>query len=223
MASIESVGAAMTREHPDPRTPGEFQISLEQDFDASDYSVRATAASNVAILYKLSRDVDFQIRHYVAINASTSAEILDYLGRDLDDEELLIAVANHPNTSFDILRKLAHDPRSTIRSTVARRTNISMDLLAELALDIDEHVRWLVACQYANSSVTLLFQFASDSSQIVRSQVAQYAATPSELLSKLARDSSITVRRAVAGNMATPAELLAELTQTLNGRFGGRW
>jgi len=123
--------------------------------------------------------------------------------------------AQNPDTSPEILAKLADDDELTIRCDVARNPNTPPKILAKLANDDDKNVR----CDIARTESTppeILAKLADDDDEGVRSRVARNPSTPPEILAKLADDDSAEVRKELARNKKAPSEIKAKLASVLH-------
>lgn len=112
-------------------------------------------------------------------------------------------IAESDSTSSEILKQLASDLDSGIRSTVASNPATPIEVLKQLATDSCDFARAQVALNI-NTPPEVLEQLAADSEFGVRAQVASNVNTPPEVLEQLATDPSELVRGQVAHNINTP-------------------
>lgn len=174
-------------------------------------------------LYKIAQDIN------------TSADVLHELAL-MDDIDILIDVAYHPNISAKTLKLLSLHNCSEIRVAIADNPNCPIDVLLNI-LSKDTNPSVLnVSTQtltklFKNCSIELLRQLAENtnstpvilnalynyekSSDIpgLRIFLAEHHNTPTGLLYKLSKDEDMNVRAAVAANRNSPLKLLVDLSQ----------
>ena len=189
------------------------------------HNVGGNPSTSLKILELLSKDHRALVRGIVAVNPNSSLEILVHLSQDvsffIQDEvaEVMMALAESPSTSPQILEKLAHieDLRdgksgSNIRCRVAENPSTPPATLNALSRDKDFQVLWGVAIN-PSSSHTILEMLSLDEDHYVREYVAKNPKLNQSILEKLSRDTEEGVRISVAGNPNTTPEVLATLAK----------
>jgi len=167
----------------------------------------AHATSDPARLRELAGDPE--LRHRVARNRHTPAELLLALAAD-PDPEVRLGVAENTAAPPDALGRLATDSDAEVRGAVAEHAPLPAELLLALAGDPDPEVRATIAAHDAVPG-DLLVRLAGDDAAIVRAQLAVRPDLPSELLRQLASDPDPEVVDHAASNPALPGDLLAAL------------
>jgi hypothetical protein len=144
---------------------------------------------------------------------TTDQTILDTLISHRDSD-VLIAIAENPNTSASCLEILSKNRiwGWRIHPKVAQHKNTSAKCLAILAKVEDYDVRRKIAANM-NTPPDALDILSRDSDCLVRLVVAENANTPPDALDILSRDSEFTVRCNVASNLSTPIEVLEKLSK----------
>lgn len=189
------------------------------------HNVGGNPSTSLKILELLSKDHRALVRGVVAVNPNSSLEILVHLSQDvsffIQDEVavMMMALAESPSTSPQILEKLAHIEdlrdgwsRSNIRCRVAENPSTPPATLNALSRDKD----WLVLCGVAinpSSSHTILEMLSLDEGHYVRESVAKNPKLNQSILEKLSRDTWSDVRISVAKNPNTTAQVLATLAK----------
>ncbi len=100
------------------------------------------------------------------------------------NEKIRLLVACNPNTSVDMLNKLAENRDQAVRRAVACNPNISIDMLNKLSTDQDYGVRRTVA-RHPNTSSDILNKLAGDEVYYIRHDVARHPNTSSDILNKI--------------------------------------
>ena len=131
-------------------------------------------------------------------NPRTSSEVLDHLANATLDIDIWYALAQHPNLSENVMRRLAESPNYYIRQGVAFNENIPQDLLLQLSEDEDDYVRYGVA-KNPKTPVDVLIKLSDNPGWRTRHGVAENPNTPLDVLEKLCWDSVGDVRE-VASN-----------------------
>jgi len=83
-------------------------------------------------------DEAYGVRHGVAANPSTPAEVLAQLARD---REVRWEVAQNPSPPAEVLSQLIEDEDRGVRSRVAHNPNAPVEALTSLTVDEDKWVR----------------------------------------------------------------------------------
>jgi len=113
---------------------GERKMRLEQR------KYLASTSKDPAILEKLSKDSEADIRLYVARNVDTPVQILQALTDD-PEESVRHGVALNGVSTPEILLKLSADANAFVRNKVAGHLNTPVQALMNLAKDTDVGVR----------------------------------------------------------------------------------
>ena len=129
---------------------------------------------------------------------------------ELQDEYKTYRGVSYNGYSVENLRKLASDPNSDIRKSVAAHRRTPTDILEKLANDEDEAVRKFVAWN-ENTPISVLEKLANDEDKTVRSYVAGNKNTPIHILEKLSNDTDKWVLVSVALNPSTPDNIVEKL------------
>jgi len=120
-----------------------------------------------------------------------------------DDPEDRAILAEHPDTSAEVLVLLAEDDAAPVRDVVASHPNTPPELLVVLSGDEEHWTRKGVA-ENPNATAETLVLLSRDASEYVRDAVAEHPNTPPEVLVRLADDEDRYVRQTVAKNPNTP-------------------
>jgi hypothetical protein len=191
------------------RTINDALIKLASD---RNYLTRQKLASiqncPVEILEKLACDNISNVLKAVASNLNCPAIILQKLSLHRC-QGVRDAVHKNPNCSIDLIRRIIFY-ESALNKNKILDLNCPVYLLKQLASDKSSEVRSQVAAN-PNCPVDLLEQLASDESNQVRSRLADNPNCPVDLLEKLASDESSEVRIRLAQNCNCPRESLYEL------------
>ncbi len=192
------------------------------------HNVGGNPSASLKILELLSKDHRALVRGVVAVNPNSSLEILIHLSQDvsffIQDEvaEKMMALAESPNTSSQILEKLAlledlrdGKNRSNIRCRVAANPSTPPDTLKTLSRDPDFQVLWGVAVN-PSTSQTILEKFALEEDNYVRQYVAKNPNLNQSILDKLSRDTEEGVRISVAENPSTSQATLGNLAKDID-------
>jgi len=119
----------------------------------------------------------------------------------------LLALAQNPRTSSEVLNKLAKDKKNdgTIKTFVARHPNTSSKTLVYL-LKYDEVEMMGAIAQHANTSAEILELMVRSSDKLyTQYKLAQNPNTPPEALEELADETdSAEVKLALSQNPSTP-------------------
>lgn len=162
-----------------------------------------------AVLERLGRDLDDEVRWLVALNPSTPVAVLERLAGDTD-MRVRQAVLRHPSTPAATLERLTGDPNVLIQRTVIRYSSGPAEVLEWPAVDPDGEVR-LAAAENPSTSPETLERLAGDPVDWVRRAVAWNRSTPPAALERLVGDSKNMVRRKAALNPSTPTAVLERL------------
>jgi len=98
----------------------------------------------------------------------------------LTNEELL-EVAENPETSTEILNKLAKSKYDRVREAVVKSLNAPLEILNKLVKDCSSYIREEVA-RNKNTSKADLVRLSTDSCVITRCEIAKNENTPKETL-----------------------------------------
>jgi Leucine rich repeat variant len=181
---------------------------IKPDYNSRNPKIRRAIASGdntpVAVLIKLSEDLDSEVRQAVASNPNTPIEILERLGAKFPE-----AIINNP--IFSIL--LLEDPDlKLVRLSLARSSATSKETLARLAKreeDNDWDVLWAIA-NHPNAPIEAF-------KQMNRHFIRDFARTSYgslQILEKLARTEDLDILIAVVNNSKTPLYILEELARS---------
>lgn len=107
-------------------------------------------------------------------------------------------------------------PGEEAKCIMAVNEHASPAMLKQLALDSDSNVRTRVA-ENSKTPTAILTRLAVDAERWVRAGVARHEAAAPRVLEQLARDPEWTVRRMVAGNSMSPIRTLADLASDQEG------
>lgn len=162
----------------------------------------------------LARDKDNDVLISVAQHPNTPREALTALikGKNTD---VIWVVAGNENTPPETLAALAGYGNTAIRIAVAQNPKTPPEALDVLAMEEDIEILEAVA-ENPNTSPETLTALAKSKKQTVRWKVAQNPHTLPPTLTALAGDRNISVRERVAGNPNTLPETLTALA-ALNG------
>ena len=199
-----------------PNTPTSVLELLAKD--ENEY-VRSEVAKNpntpTSVLELLAKDEDSSVQCEVAENPKTPTPVLELLAKD--GVYFLTSVAKNPNiptsvlvTLASVLKLLAKDEDSDVRSRVANNPKTPASVLELLAKDESSSVRCRVA-ENPKSPTSVLELLAKDEDEYVRSRVAQNSNAPTSVLKLLAKDEDERVRSEVAKSPITPIDSLMEL------------
>ena len=119
------------------------------------------------------------------------------------------------STQQTVLERLAVNPDSTIRATVADNENTPENVLGMLATDADQAIRCAVA-KNVHAPLHSLKRLAAESNSEIRCAVAGNTASPMEVLAQLEGDTEFSVRMALASNPNAPVEVLEKLSKNAN-------
>jgi len=97
-----------------------------------EYTLARTTTDPV-ILDELSKDKNWIVRVWVALNLNTSPETLNELSKD-KDFYVRCGVADSPNTSPETLNELSKDENPSVRCRVADSPNTSPETLKQMAI-----------------------------------------------------------------------------------------
>jgi len=100
----------------------------------------AVTSKDPAILEKLSKDSDVDIRLYVARNVDTPVQVLQVMTDD-PEEAVRHGVALNGVSTPEILSKLSTDVSPYVRQKIAGHLNTPVNILMNLAKDTDDGVR----------------------------------------------------------------------------------
>jgi hypothetical protein len=151
---------------------------------------------------------DEALKKYESPDLSLPIEELEALSKGLGYAKCL--VASHPNTTLEILQKLATDPNSAVRGAVVGHPKTTEELREKFATDPNEYVRGAVARLPQTTAKVLLFMKKEPHAEI-REQLAKHPNTPLELFWSLASDRELDVKLAVASYPKTPEVILKYL------------
>ena len=157
----------------------------------------------------LARDKDNDVLISVAQHPNTPREALTALikGKNTD---VIWVVAGNENTPPETLAALAGYGNTAIRIAVAQNPKTPPEALDVLAMEEDIEILEAVA-ENPNTSPETLTALAKSKNQTVRWKVAQNPHTLPPTLTALAGDRNISVRERVAGNPNTLPETLTAL------------
>jgi len=192
-----------------PPTEVLIQLATDEDPDVR-YYVAARENTPPEILEILSSDEDECVRWEVARNYNTPIKILellattdkDYWNRyqaqrlllnNLSNDEK-VKLASDPNTSQEILKVLAIDPKWYIRYRVAKNLKTSDETQVILATDDDFSIRFTLA-KHPHLSQKAIIILVNDGDLLVRERVAMHPNNSQETLRKLANDKDSWIRR----------------------------
>jgi hypothetical protein len=159
----------------------------------------------------LSTHSEVSVRRVVAEHENSSADILNKLGSDCVDE-IRIAVANNRNTPQGVLELLSRDSLRGVRKAVAMHPNTSQPILTILGRDEDPVVRLCVASNL-NSSDEIICELTSDNDFEIRMRIASLIKLSKEAVLNLSKDVSPAIRRRIAERNNTPKFILHELAK----------
>ena len=176
-----------------PNTPLSVLEEILQE-DTPTYSSTIAKRRNLSkrLLERLSKNKDHSVRLAVAENPETPFDIIKEL---VDDANVDVAMkaASHSVLQADYLFQIAQSPKYWLREAILENPNTSIETIEFLAQDSDETVRRKVAASNKTTSDTLSL-LAMDQSGEVRAAVAASKNATPETLSILARDSLNEVR-----------------------------
>ncbi|MDD2413077.1 MAG: hypothetical protein PHR79_09220, partial [Bacteroidales bacterium] len=127
--------------------------------------------------------------------------------KELQDEYKTYKGVSYNGYSVEDLRKLASDPNSDIRKSVAAHRRTPTDILEKLANDEDKGVRGSVAMN-KKTSISILEKLANDEDKAVRIYVAWNENIPISVLEKMSENAAL----GVADNKNTPIHILEKLS-----------
>ena len=179
-------------------------------FVVSDRSTSEVLEGMPAMFWeRLSKHAELRIRVVaVATDPLAASEALERLAR-FDDEAVLYAVASHPNTSAEMLRRIGTDPSNPegARLAVARNLQTSPSLLLALAQDRSDDVR-SVAAAHPAMPARALAHLAADPWLYVRAAVALHPSTPEQVLTFAVYQDHPFVQHHAAANPSLPPAAL---------------
>ena len=108
-------------------------------------------------------------------------DILTKLSKS-DNQDILTAVAAHPNTPEEVLIDLSNNPNYVVRAWTASNQNLPYDILEK---------------------------FTSDESDLIRAMAAGQSRLSPEILDRLSKDPKAMVRSRVLGNPSITPEIAA--------------
>ena len=158
---------------------------------------------------RLSKHAELRIRVVTAATDPFAApDALERLA-SFNDEAVLYAVASHPNTSAEMLRRIGTDPSNPeeARLAVARNLQASPALLLTLAQDRSDDVR-SVAAAHPAMPARVLAHLAADPWLYVRAAVALHPSTPEQVLTYAVYHDYPFVQHHAAANPSLPPAAL---------------
>ena len=167
------------------------------------------------ILRFIGKDADIleRIAQHPKVSKNTLAKIVTQGMDDLDESyrgcEVLIAVAENPNTSLMTLKRLSNCSDLDVRNAVAKNPNSSSAILRHM-VRVDNSIIPYVLTN-PNIPMELLLKLAKSTDHWTREGVACNPSTPPEVLTSLASDESYYVRESLAENVNTPIDVLKQL------------
>lgn len=185
---------------------------------AVDHARYASAEKLESLIVTSAFKDNILVRGAIALNANTTAKILDWVAQRPDPEPpepILIVwpitgtemhgttdkrlVAQHANVSAETLEFLAKSPNSYVRSSVAQNEKTPVSVLRQLASTDDFTV--LMSLSYnSQTPPDILEKLSGSESEYTRAGVARNSSADPDVLSKLARDTEWVVRRDAAMN-----------------------
>jgi hypothetical protein len=144
------------------------------------FSLKGTKPEDNALLMEFTDYPHLSVRATVAMNPTTTENILKKLSTDTSSD-VRFQVAKNPKTPVEVLKTLAKDENREVRRIVSTLPNIPDDTLEELAKDEDT---------------------------LIRTFVAKHKKVPKHTLQKLQKDKSIHVRNAVTNSLQEHSQLL---------------
>jgi chemotaxis family two-component system response regulator Rcp1 len=118
-----------------------------------------------------------------------------------EDMHVRLVLASNPHTVAAVLRKLANETHTRIRSKVAENPNTPIDILESLAKDTDTEVRISVA-ENPNTPKTVLELLSKDNNDDVRLGLAENPKVPSDILKTLAADENVFIASSAAKTLS---------------------
>ncbi|MEO5331766.1 MAG: hypothetical protein H7839_07055 [Magnetococcus sp. YQC-5] len=191
-----------------PKTPLKIMNRLASDrskvvSDAVVHLAQGTKAS--ATLSLLAKCSQADVRGAVCNNNAVSLEIVDVLCRDENSlvqeaaKKRLLAFAESPQTSPELLRQFAIHNSLEILMALGRNPSTPEDILERLARHHDERVRQAVA-QNSSLSDSLMMTLAGDEVTLVRVAMAQRTDISMAVCEHLAQNESSTVLQVLGTN-----------------------
>jgi hypothetical protein len=192
-----------------------------------------------SVLSKLAMHANPEIRATVARNQNALPETIWLLAKDYD-EAVRLAIAEHLESSKDVLRALCDDANPLVSwranntlsvlagsAKTARRSQPIQVAEEEACSDAselapksrskdqsDEQVEFLkLVAQKSNTPARRLIELAKHENSQIRATVAENANTPLEALWSLAKDAVADVKVKLADNYNCPLEIIEMLQQ----------
>ncbi|MCL1475589.1 DUF2336 domain-containing protein [Argonema antarcticum] len=201
-ASVRSLVAS------NPNTPTEILLKLGEEFP------ELITVNPIFNMLLLENPESSFVRLSLARSSTTSEETLARLSQtwEAKDQEICIAIANHPNTPIHILEKLAvWYPRNNeyyedgyflgyrVHESVALNIKTPPSLLEKLASHNSINIRIAVA-KNQNTSPGILEKLAKEGDPEILQAVANNPKTPVFVLEQLAAEDEAEIRQAVLEN-----------------------
>jgi hypothetical protein len=150
-------------------------------------------------LYEISRR-NRTYHESIVKNPSASPETLRHIASQDPSEEVLAAIARHPQISSRLLEELSQSSSVLLRKNAAKNPTAPPALQERLARDPDFEVRWGLA-ENPKLSQPLIETLAQDKHWGVRWMIAQHRGTTATLLSQMLTDAALEVRQAAETNL----------------------
>ncbi|WP_426039685.1 hypothetical protein [Brevundimonas sp. DC300-4] len=177
----------------------------------------ANPATPAHVLAGLARNENTDVRKAVALNPSTTPDVLGLLATDAENPDIREAVALNPNITPEILNILVADSEISVRSAVAKNPSTSFQLLQLIAFDDapdpQKYAQWRLAGD-RNTPLNLLEHISRSTHRVVlNSLISNPAASAELLIGPLERlvGQNVQYDVAVATHRYTPPHVLESL------------
>lgn len=197
------------------------RASLRQRIAAHENTPEETLAA-------LALDQDEQVRQAAAQNPAVPAELLTILGLaealdpGLSAERLQslaalghqgrVLAASHPNTSVELLGKLAEDSSWQVRAGVVAHPQATAEMLAPL-LAIDSSAVQIALAAHPHTPGEVLAELSNKLDVSIRLHIAAHPNAPPAVLARLIEDGDTAIRTTAKQHPQTPVDTLARLEQ----------
>lgn len=173
-----------------PNTPTKVLLKLGKEFPD------AITANPILNLLLLENPESHFVRLSLARSTTTSEDTIARLS-EIEDEEILCAVARNPKTPLHILEQLVENPFRFCDD--------------ENADEFDFDDLFTAILKNPNTSESLLLQLAESGSSYVKMAIAQNPKAPLSLLNQFADWRNFSMHQAIARNPQAPSAILENL------------
>ena len=158
-------------------------------------------------------DPSITVRQALALNPSLTADILERLSND-KEEDVVIYLAGSRVLPPELALRLSKHNSEVIRSSIACNEKISVEILNNLSDDISDYVLEELS-RNINSPLNILLKLSKLSNRRLLEGVCRNPNCNSAILDILSESDYESVREAVAENTNTSPSILTRLSQEL--------